>query len=116
MKLRDPVIEFRGSRGALLAKSTADHRWYKVQGITKTLDSIVYCRKRSSSFNMISMDLFRRVVEDLNANPDSELEWMSEYVTNLNAPESKGEAFKNALLELLRSKALTPDACRHLWD
>lgn len=116
MKLQDPVIEFRGSGGALCAKSTADHRWYKVQGITKTLDSMMCCRKRSSGHNMIVMDLFTRVVKDLNANPDSSLDWVPEYVRNLNAPESKGSAFKEALLPLFRSKALTLEACRRLWD
>lgn len=116
MKLQDPVIEFRISGGTLCARSTADHRWYKVQGITKTLDTLMCCRKRSSSHNMISMDLFARVVRDVNTNPESSLEWVSEYVRNLNVPDSKGLAFKEALLKLFKSKALTPEACRRLWD
>lgn len=116
MKLQDPVIEFRGSGGELCAKSTADHRWYKVKGITRTLTSIMCCRKRSDGHNMISMDLFTRVVKDLNANPESSLEWLPEYLRSLNAPDSKGSAFKEELLQLFRCRALTPDACRRLWD
>lgn len=116
MKLEKPVIEFRSSGGSLCAKSTLDHRWYNVQGITKTLDSIVSCRKRSPGHNMISMDLFTRVVKDINVNPNSSLDWVLEYIRNLNAPESKCLAFKEALLRLFRSKALTPEACRRLWD
>lgn len=100
----------------MCVKSTADHCRYKVQGITKTLDPIVCCRKRSSGHNMISIDLFTRVTKDLNDNPESSLEWVPEYIRNLNAPESKGVAFKEALLQLFKSKALTPDTCRRLWD
>ncbi|KAI4797377.1 hypothetical protein KUCAC02_025106 [Chaenocephalus aceratus] len=96
MKLRDPVIEFRGAGGALCAKSTTDHRWYKVQGITKTLDSILCCRNRSSGHNMISMDLYNRAVRDLNEHPDSFLDWVPEYVRDLNAPESKGRVTAGA--------------------
>lgn len=116
MKLQDPVIEFQGYGGALCAKSTADHRWYKVKGITSTLASTMCCRKRSMGHNMISMDLFTRVVQDLNANPESSLEWLPEYLRNLNAPESKGSEFKEAMLQLFRCRALTPAACRRLWD
>lgn len=116
MKLGDPVIEFHSRNGALHAKSTADHRWYKVRGITKNLDSIMCGRKRSSGHNMISMDLFTRVVKDLNSNPESSLEWVSVHVRNLNAPESKGAALKEALLKLFKSKSLTPAACRRLWN
>lgn len=117
MKLQDPAIVFRGSRGTLCAKSTADDRWYKVQGITKTLESIKLYRKRARKHNMISMDMFTRVVRDLNANPHSSLEWVPGYVRNLNAPnESHGLTLKEALLQLLRSRALTPEACRLLWD
>ncbi|KAJ8009934.1 hypothetical protein DPEC_G00069310 [Dallia pectoralis] len=117
MKLNEPVIEFRWTSGTLCARSTADHRWYKVQGITKTLDSMVHHRKPSPrhNTNMISMDLFTRVVRDLNANPESSLDWVPEYVVNLNAPEDKGATFKDALLQLFRSRALTPAACRRLW-
>ena len=117
MKLHEPAIEFRGSPGALYAKSTADHRWYKVQGITKTLESIKCRGTRARRHNMISMAIFTRVVRDLNANPDSSLEWVPEYVRNLNAPnESHGLTLKEALLQLSRAKALTPETCRLLWD
>ncbi|KAI4792892.1 hypothetical protein KUCAC02_033087 [Chaenocephalus aceratus] len=116
MKLRDPVIEFRGAGGALCAKSTTDHRWYKVQGITKTLDSILCCRNRSSGHNMISMDLYNRAVRDLNEHPDSFLDWVPEYVRDLNAPESKGRALQQALLKLNASGSLTLEACRRTWD
>lgn len=118
MKLKDPVITFRSSHDTgLRAKSTADHRWYKVRGITKTLHSIARFRKgRSTRHNMISMDLYARVVKDLNANPASSLEWVPEYIQNLNAPGPfKGVALQEALLELFRSKALSPEACRRLW-
>ena len=116
MKLQDPAIEFRGSRGDLRAKSTADHRWYRVQGITRALDSITCCRKRSAGHNMINMDLYTRVVKDLNANPDSSLDWLPDYIGNLNAPADKGSAFKEALLRMFRSNALTLEACRRLWN
>ena len=117
MKLRDPAIQFRSSGGTLCAKSTADHRWYKVHGITKALDSLMHRRKRSSGHdNMMSMDLFARVVRDVNVNPESSLEWVCEYLRDLNAPDSKGSAFQAELLKLYNSKALTPEACRRLWD
>ncbi|KAE8287280.1 hypothetical protein D5F01_LYC13318 [Larimichthys crocea] len=119
MKLKDPVITFRSSRDTgLRAKSTADHRWYKVRGITKTLHSIARFRKgRSTRHNMISMDLYARVVKDLNTNPESLLEWVPEYIQNLNASGPfKGVALQEALLELFRSTALSPEACRRLWD
>lgn len=118
MKLKDPVITFRRLRDTgLQAKSTTDQRWFKVQGITKALDSLA-CKRRPVGHNMISMDLFAKVVEDLNANPESSLEWVPEYVRNLNAPESssEGAVLREALLELFRAKALSPRACRRLWD
>ncbi|KAK2829954.1 hypothetical protein Q5P01_017885 [Channa striata] len=49
MKLRSPVDEFRNSKACVCARSVADHRWYAVQGITKTLDSIAGSRKRARS-------------------------------------------------------------------
>lgn len=74
MELQDPAVEFRSSSGALYTKFTSDHRWYKVQGSTKTLYSIMYHRNRSFARNMINMDLFSRVVKDLNSNPDGSLD------------------------------------------
>ena len=131
MKLPDPAIEFRRLRGVLCARSRADHRWYKVRGITRTLASIIGVgfrkhhhhhhhhhpkSKSDRSHNMISMDLFTRVVKDLNSNPRSSLAWVPEYITNLNAPEIKGSAIRKALRQLLGSGCVTPEACRRLWD
>lgn len=120
MKLKDPVITFRRWRNSKLqAKSVTDQRWFKVQGITKALDSLKCINKRrSTSHNMISMDLYTRVIEDLSTNPESLLEWVPEYVRNLNAPESssKGVVMRDGLLQLIHAKALSHQACRWLWD
>lgn len=117
MKLPDPVIAFKGASGVLTAKSISDHRWYKVQGITKILDSIMCCRSRSRSHNMIIMDLFTRVVSDLNANPFSSLEWVLEYANHINAPNRKGLELHAGLLQIFKyNKAPSLTTCRRLWD
>ncbi|KAK2844050.1 hypothetical protein Q5P01_010709 [Channa striata] len=116
MKLRSPVVEFRNSKARVCARSVADHRWYAVQGITKTLDSIACSRKRARAHNMICMDLFARILRDLNDNPGTSLRWLLEYVVNLNAPESKAADFRSALLRLLKYKALSLKSVRRTWD
>lgn len=117
MKLQYPAVEFRRFSGALYAKSTLDHRWYKVQGITKTLDSVMSCRSRVYSRNMINMDLFTRLVKDLTSNSEGALEWVTEYARHLNAPDHKALELKNGLLQILSSnKAPSLEACRRLWD
>lgn len=117
MKLPDPVIAFKGTSGALRAKSVSDHRWYKVQGITKVLDTIMCCRSRSRSHNMIIMDLFTRVVSDLNDNPSSSLECVLEYAKYINVPDRKGLELHAAMLQIFKSNK-TPSliTCRRLWD
>lgn len=116
MKLRSPAVEFRNSKARVCARSVADHRWYAVQGITKTLDSIAGSRKRARAHNMICMDLFARILRDLNDNPGTSLRWLLEYVVNLNAPESKAADFRAALLRLLKYKALSMKSVRRAWD
>ncbi|KAK2813528.1 hypothetical protein Q5P01_000770 [Channa striata] len=116
MKLRSPAVEFRNSKARVCARSVADHRWYAVQGITKTLDSIAGSRKRARAHNMICMDLFARILRDLNDNPGTSLRWLLEYVVNLNAPESKAADFRAALLRLLKYKALSLKSVRRAWD
>lgn len=116
MKLEEPAIEFRHAPGVLFAKSTLEERWYRVRGITKTLDTVICCRKRVSGHNMITMDLYTKVIRDLNENPDSALEWIPDYIDSLNAPESKGPVIRDTILRLHKYKALTPEACRRAWD
>ncbi|KAK7915589.1 hypothetical protein WMY93_011350 [Mugilogobius chulae] len=116
MQLGESTIEFKTVHGALCAKSIADHRWYKIQGITKTLDSMVHTGKHLVRSNLISMDLFTRIVQDLHEKPDSSLEWVPEFLRTLNAPEPKGFMFRDALLAPFRSQSLTPQMCRRLWD
>lgn len=116
MKLGVPMMEFRGSGAHMCAKSDVHNRWYRVQGITKTLDSIVCCRRCAHSHNMIRMDLYARVLRDLNTGPTSTLSWVLEYVINLNGPESKAREFEGALLRLLACKSLSFESCRRAWD
>ncbi|KAK2813506.1 hypothetical protein Q5P01_000790 [Channa striata] len=65
---------------------------------------------------MICMDLFARILRDLNDNPGTSLRWLLEYVVNLNAPESKAADFRAALLRLLKYKALSLKSVRRAWD
>lgn len=116
MKLQDPVIEFKISKGLLCPKSIHDHRWYNVQGITKTLDSIMPKRNRSHGHNMIIMDLYAKISTDLNANPESTLYWLVQYMADLNVPRSKARSVRNVLLGMLRSNSLSFEACRGIWD
>ncbi|KAK2815475.1 hypothetical protein Q5P01_025942 [Channa striata] len=62
------------------------------------------------------MDLFARILRDLNDNPGTSLRWLLEYVVNLNAPESKAADFRAALLRLLKYKALSLKTVRRAWD
>ena len=100
----------------LYAKSTTDQRWYKVKGITKPLNGLKGYKKYSVGHNMINMDIYTRLVKDINANPDSSIEWVSDYLRNLNVPESKVLKFKAALLQLVKCKSLTLNHSRLLWE
>lgn len=106
------MIEFKLEKRTPYAKSVHDHRWYKVQGITKTLDSMT----RKQHYNMIAMDLFTRALQDQNRNPESSLEWIPEFLKSLNVPESKCHGLREALLPVFRSHALSPSACTHAWN
>ncbi|KAK5609583.1 hypothetical protein CRENBAI_004456 [Crenichthys baileyi] len=68
MNLGDHVNEFRGVSLSLSATAHFDHQWYKVQGITKTLDTVSCYRKHTTVHNMITMDIVRRILEDLSAD------------------------------------------------
>ena len=116
MKLQSPAIDFRRKHGVMYAKSTADQRWYKVNGITKPLNRLKWNKKDSIGHNMINMDIYTRLVKDVNDNPDSSIEWVPDYLRNLNVPESKVSKFKEALLRLVKSKSLTLSNSRLLWD
>ncbi|KAK2812293.1 hypothetical protein Q5P01_000048 [Channa striata] len=102
MKLRSPAVEFRNSKARVCARSVADHRWYAVQGITKTLDSIAGSRKRAH--NMICMDLFARILTRPERQPGTSLRWLLECVVNLNAPESKAARFQGSATEAAQCK------------
>lgn len=62
------------------------------------------------------MDIFTKIVKDLTTHPDSSLEWLPQYLLNLNVQQSKALMFKEALVQMHSNKALTLQACRRLWD
>lgn len=114
--LGDAAIEFKVIVGCLHAKSINDHRWYRVQGITRTLDSMKAQRKRGHH-NMINMDLFARVMKDLHSNPESTLEWVVEYVKRLNVSEAKAQEIRKRMFRIFMcNKAPSLEACKRLWN
>lgn len=114
--LGDATIEFKTEAGCLHARATKDDRWYKVQGITRTLDAMTP-QKCKGHHNMINMDLFTRVLQDLHRNPDSKLDWVVDYVKSLNVSERKASELRAGVLRLFASnKVPSLSACRRLWD
>lgn len=114
--LGNATIEFKTVSGCLHAKSTNDHRWYKVQGITRTLDSMAQHRRRGNH-NLINMDVFTRALQDRHSNPESKLDWVIDYIKQLNVSESKASEFQAGVLRIFTySKVPSVAACRRVWD
>ncbi|XP_078807017.1 uncharacterized protein LOC144994151 [Oryzias latipes] len=116
MMLGKPAIEFRGSSASLQAKAVSHGRWYRVHGITKTLNSISRCRRRARSHNMICVDLYAKFLRHLGRDRWNSLSWVSQHVTNLNAPEDRAREFEGELRRLLSCDSLNFQSCKRAWD
>lgn len=115
--LGDAMIEFKTEAGCHYAKASKDNRWYKVQGITRTLDAMTPRNRKKGNHNMINMDLFTRVLQDLHRNPESKLEWLVNYAQSLNVSERKAVELRAGVVRLFASnKVPSVSACRRLWD
>lgn len=114
--LGHPTIEFHSVDGVVRARSIKDHRWFKVQGITKTLNCMSP-QTRTGHQNMINMDIFNRALQDLHKNPGSKLEWIVDYIQSLNVNKKKARSFQAAMLRLFESnKVPSLMASRRVWD
>ena len=120
MKLNTPVIRFKAECNGQWAKVDRDSEWYRVQGVTKTLGKISgYGKDKKNSTNMITMDLFRRVVADIHRKGGVEsvnLEWLVPYLTTLNVPGHDAVRFREALARKIASPGFGAETCRRLWD
>nr|BBA49166.1 hypothetical protein ORF60-like [Oryzias latipes] len=116
MKLGRPVIEFRGSRRDLQAKAVTQDRWYRVRGITRTLNSIARRRRGVRSHNMICVDLYARFLSHLVRDRRNPLGWLSHHLAILNAPEDPARKFEGELRRLLAYGSLNFESCRRAWD
>lgn len=66
---------------------------------------------------MINMDLYTRVLRDLQRNPRSTLSWVADYAKSLNASDRKASELRDAVLSLFTAnKVPSLSACRRLWD
>lgn len=111
------TIEFKTEAGCHYAKATKDNWWYKVQGITRTLDAMTPQNRKKGHHNMINMDLFTRVLQDLQRNPESKLDWVVDYVKSLNGSDRKAWELRAGVVRLfLSNKVPSLSACRRLWD
>lgn len=120
MKLNAPVIHFKVECNSQWAKVDHDGDWYKVHGITKTLGKICgYAKYKKNSTNMITMDLYRRIVADIHQKGDVEsakLKWLVPYLTTLNVPGRDAVTFHKALVRSIASPGFGPETCRRQWD
>lgn len=120
MKLNTPVIHFKAECNVQWARVDRDSDWYKMQGITKTLSKFCgYTKYKKNSTNMITMDLFRRIIADIHRKGGVErvkLEWLVPYLTTLNVPDHDAVRFHKAMARTIMSPGFGAETCRRLWE
>lgn len=120
MKLNTPVISFRSENNIRWGNVDRDGRWYRLQGITKTLGRINgYAKEKKNATNMITMDLFQRIVACIREKGDDnrvKLEWLLPYLKNLNVPSREAVRFHKAICRTIASPGFGAETCRRLWD
>ncbi|MEQ2195716.1 hypothetical protein XENOCAPTIV_017248 [Xenoophorus captivus] len=73
-----------GDRGSQLPSETdrfqdeSLQHFSSLDGMTKTLGTVLHYRNCTMGHNMITMDIVRRILEDQSADADASLDWVHE--------------------------------------
>ena len=110
-----------GEKLQLYARSIGDkeepnpNKWYKVRRITEGLTKKY--KRKSKHQNMISLNLFFSVINDLSTHPDSQLQWLPNHMENIfSINKEQAHIFQQEVLARWQASALTVISAEQVWN